>query len=206
MQRCGLKRWSGPFDWLFSSVDMVVHCLEDDFASFLDPGQISALGDGRSTHRLYGPAITVGPVFNHRDVTLPQHRGYTERCVGRLRALLAGGETTCFVMVLPGHPSRPDSQLARDFARVAAALAARGACFRLLMVSHDQSDCGLGSSLREVETRAEGSLFRFRAASAMQAGLSFRQEWDNLALARLLWSNEYQLRGAPGDGPAAAPG
>lgn len=198
MQRCGLKRWSGPFDWIFGGVDMVTHCLEDDFATFLDETHLRALGDGRSTHGFYGPAITVGPVFNHRDVTLPEHRAYTERCVVRFRALLESAETKCFVMVVAGHRSRPDSQLVGDFARLVAALGARTGNFRLLMVSHDQSECGLASSLREVETRSEGSLFRFRSASAMQAGLSFRQEWDNLVLKRLLWSNSYDLRDAPG--------
>ena len=177
---------------------MVVHCLEDDFASFLDAGQLQALGDGRSTHRRYGPGITAGPVFNHRDVTLPEHRGYTERCVARFRAALASPESKCFVMVVAGDPARPDSRLVGDFARLLAALSARTQGFRLLMVSHDQAEGGLASSLREVESALEGSLFRFRSASAMQAGLSFRQEWDNLVLKRLLWSNRYDLRDAPG--------
>ncbi len=200
MQRCGLKRWSGPFDWLFSSTDMVVRCLEDDFRAFLDPAQLRSLGDGRSTHAAYGPGIEVGPVFNHRDVTLPEHRAYTERCVVRLRAVLAGGDATCFLMVLPGHASWPDRRLVAEFGRVCTALAGRTAAFQLLMVSHDDAGGGLASSLREVERRAEGSLFRFRSASAMQAGLSFGQEWDNLALKRLLWSNSYELGNAPGRG------
>lgn len=35
LKQAGLKRYSGPFDWIFSSVAMVNHCLEDDFKTFL---------------------------------------------------------------------------------------------------------------------------------------------------------------------------
>ncbi len=198
LQRMGLRRWSGPFDWLFGSVELVEHCLEDDFEAFLDADQIDALSDGRSTHRRYQGGITLGPVFNHRDATLPEHQAYHARCVARFRALLRSPEGKCFVMLLPGHPSWPDSRLLEDFHRVGRALAGRTENFRLLMVSHDASEGGLAAGLREVEARPDGALLRFRSASAMQGGLSFRQEWDNLALKRLLWSNEYDLAaGAP---------
>ena len=36
MERHGLRRHAGPFDWVFSSPTMVEHCVADDFASFLD--------------------------------------------------------------------------------------------------------------------------------------------------------------------------
>ena len=39
MEQWKIRRWSCPFDWIFSSPDMVTHCLADDFSAFLDVDQ-----------------------------------------------------------------------------------------------------------------------------------------------------------------------
>ena len=36
LRRLGVREWSGPFDWTFSSLPMVAHCVADDFKTFLD--------------------------------------------------------------------------------------------------------------------------------------------------------------------------
>jgi hypothetical protein len=36
LKRNHLKKASYPFDWIFSDIDMITHCLEDDFNIFLD--------------------------------------------------------------------------------------------------------------------------------------------------------------------------
>merc|ERR1712110_880361 len=35
LQALGLKRWAYPFDWLRSSLEGVVHCIETQFEDFL---------------------------------------------------------------------------------------------------------------------------------------------------------------------------
>ena len=53
LQRHQLRAHAGPFDWVFSSPEMVAHCLDDDFAAFLDRTQYVPIDDGFAGHRLY---------------------------------------------------------------------------------------------------------------------------------------------------------
>ena len=97
LQNAGLKRFSGPFDWIFSNMRMVCDCIEDDFRTFLDPQQLAAIPlaaraspDTQFAHHLYyGRRYGLHALFNHNDPTDPATYAYLERCVGRFRAMLA---------------------------------------------------------------------------------------------------------------------
>ena len=50
-----LRKYAGPFDWLYSSADMIRHCLEDGFRAFLDRDQlIRSAGPGSGRGRAPG--------------------------------------------------------------------------------------------------------------------------------------------------------
>lgn len=71
----GLRRWSGPFDWIFSAPGMVRDCLADDFSALLDRSQYEstpldermAPHETRCRHRLYRERHAIPFVFNHHD-------------------------------------------------------------------------------------------------------------------------------------------
>ena len=54
LQRLQLRLCAGPFDWIFSTPQMVTHCLQDDFACFLRPGELfetnGVAGAGHDTY------------------------------------------------------------------------------------------------------------------------------------------------------------
>eukprot|EP01079_Euglenida_sp_SAG-EU17-18_P008660 gene8660-1548_t len=96
LQNQGLRRFAGPFDFIFSDARMVAHCLRDDFRTFLDPSQYVR------QERESGPPVTCGhahysamaglpTIFNHHN---PSERlddyEHFERCCTRLRAILKG--------------------------------------------------------------------------------------------------------------------
>ncbi len=197
---CGLRRWTGPFDGALATPEMVVQCLEDDFAAFLEPGRLAAAQPGHSgTHLLFqDPALLAAgaePLLD-RDPTLPEQRTHYERCVARLRRTLQGEDAKCFLM-LPDWPAeRTDAALEALHDRLHAALAARTTGFRLLLVGVDDAASGPSHALRELPGR-DGALFRFHASSARHPRAGFAQAWDDLALKRLLWRNAYDLRGEP---------
>lgn len=103
LQAAGLKTASYPFDWIFSSPGMVAHCLDDDFATFLnrryyEPVPPEKRRDGPDVnlcdHRLYRDRYGVPFVFNHRDPLDDEDYQYLVRCVDRFRALARNGSAT----------------------------------------------------------------------------------------------------------------
>jgi hypothetical protein len=104
----GLKKASYPFDWIFSSLEMVEHCIKDDFKTFLDKSQYidyttnSSLKETQCEHIFYGKMLgdpVHNIVFNHHN-PLSNENDYTyfERCVNRFRELLKLNEYKGFVL------------------------------------------------------------------------------------------------------------
>jgi hypothetical protein len=117
LRRWGLRGWSGPFDWLFSTVPMITHCLEDDFKMFLDrahyepvPKELRPHGPdtNRVHHATYRRMFGVDYVFNHHDAHLDEHHAYFVRCVDRLRAQLSSPRPTVYVAARALHSGGAD--------------------------------------------------------------------------------------------------
>jgi len=93
LKTLGLKKWSGPFDWIFSSIPMVTHCIQDDFRIFLDRTFLEPVAIekryspelGKCDHRYYRDHFQVYHVFNHHDAHTDEVHAYFTRCVRRLR-------------------------------------------------------------------------------------------------------------------------
>ena len=97
LKSAGLRSWSGPFDWIFSSPGMVRDCLADDFAALLDRDQYEstppdarrAPDETRCRHRLYGERHAIPFVFNHHDPASSEaDYRFLQEGVRRLRAAL----------------------------------------------------------------------------------------------------------------------
>ncbi len=90
-----LKICSYPFDWIFSSCDNIIHCLEDDFKTFLDKSYYVSLTNKKCGHSLYNERM-----FNHHN-PLINHTEYNYyiRCVVRFRQLLIQDKHKLFIMI-----------------------------------------------------------------------------------------------------------
>lgn len=110
LQRLKLKQESYPFDWLISSASIVVDCLKDDFAKFLDKSYYERFPNKSnsnriSNHTLYSKMIHYAPdmigvssFFMHRDlVDIPSDYEYYQRCVNRFRSLLKSSDKKTFI-------------------------------------------------------------------------------------------------------------
>lgn len=98
LKTTGLRTWSGPFDWIFSSPGMVLDCLVDDFSALLDRSQLESTplserhgpNITRCRHRLYRERHRIPFVFNHHDPsTSADDYRFLEAGVRRLRAALS---------------------------------------------------------------------------------------------------------------------
>jgi len=93
LKRAGLRHFSTPFDWLFSSPDMVAQCLNDDFSCFLDKEQYEPIPleqrqDPNSNfchHRHFKEVFGIHFVFNHHKPYEIHDYQYFQRCVDRFR-------------------------------------------------------------------------------------------------------------------------
>jgi len=106
LKQAGLKSASGPFDWLFSSVGMVRHCLDDNFQAFLDPRwfrpvpetERKVLSANKCDHLFYKNNFGIDYVFNHRDPTHAADHNYFLRCVERIRLLRNNDKVPVFLL------------------------------------------------------------------------------------------------------------
>lgn len=80
----GLRTVAYPFDWIFSDLDMVKHCILDGFKTLLDTDMIVKVGESSSTHKVY---TGDSPTFNHHDLSdVRTHAAFKRRCARFLDA------------------------------------------------------------------------------------------------------------------------
>jgi Putative papain-like cysteine peptidase (DUF1796) len=96
LKKFRLKKWSGPFDWIFSNVGMITHCIEDNFHTYLDrkyhqavPKKARIHADANvCEHTYYLDNNGIRFVFNHRDASEDEQFRYYTRCVERFQCAL----------------------------------------------------------------------------------------------------------------------
>lgn len=82
-KKAQLKKFSCPFDWIFSDTDMVIDCMNTNFSIFLDANCYCKYLDFQksATHKQYGN------IFLHQDPRQPDDYDYFTRCVQRFQKL-----------------------------------------------------------------------------------------------------------------------
>ncbi|MFY9291517.1 MAG: DUF1796 family putative cysteine peptidase [Methylorubrum rhodinum] len=127
----GLRTWSGPFDWIFSSPGMIRDCLADDFSALLDRTQYEstpleermAPHETRCRHRLYRDRHAIPFVFNHHDPASSEaDYRFLEAGVRRLRTALDMPGTRNGFYLMTTVPTDPEV-----FPEIRSLLAARRA-------------------------------------------------------------------------------
>jgi hypothetical protein len=137
-KRFGLKRWSGPFDWLSASPAMIREIMADDFRRFLNPDAWEAIAaedrpDGRyflCRHSYYQARHQEACILHAADMTQDSGLAYMERCVTRFRQSLQGLPNKIVLQVA----TEGDDPL-REFRATADLLNDYGRSFQFVMVS-----------------------------------------------------------------------
>lgn len=78
------RRAAYPFDWLFCTTSIVQHCIETNFAYFLDKTLIVSKSDTSSDHKYYRDHLESKEdlvIFNHHNLEKDTiYAAYTRRC------------------------------------------------------------------------------------------------------------------------------
>lgn len=89
------KEESYPFDWIFSSPNIVLHTITDNFSSFMDRAQITSLGE-KAGHNIYHNSL-----FNHRNpLSSNTNYSYYQRAVDRFINLINSSGQIIFVITV----------------------------------------------------------------------------------------------------------
>jgi Putative papain-like cysteine peptidase (DUF1796)/Domain of unknown function (DUF4214) len=108
LKQAGLKQYSGPFDWIFSSPEMIGHALVDDFKYFLDSQyyadrlgkKLAPSFDERTPidHEFYKNEFLVKSMFNHHDPRTKEDYEYFARCVERFQSAVKSHKNVLLIV------------------------------------------------------------------------------------------------------------
>lgn len=103
LRQIGAKAASYPFDWIFSSAEIVEACLRDGFSTFLKKQYIVPKQNWCSA----GHSIYHANMFHHRSpLHAEEDYDYYERCVERFKRKLSSGDKIIFVCTIINEPDK----------------------------------------------------------------------------------------------------
>lgn len=91
------KKQSYPFDWIFSDLYIINHCLEDDFECFMDKSKHKTVSPTKSLHTTYK---TKKDIFEHHNICSTNGYSYFERCITRFRNIRELKGTSLFISMI----------------------------------------------------------------------------------------------------------
>lgn len=103
LKQAGLRNCAYPFDWIFSSPDIVLDCIKDGFSKFLDRRMIvPKKGNSAAGHQYYHVNF-----FNHRNpLRSREDYDYYHRCCQRFLRLTKSKDNILYVIILINEPDR----------------------------------------------------------------------------------------------------
>ena len=107
LKRNKLKKESYPFDWIYSNIYMIIHCLDTKFTFFLnkDYYSITDLNNYNQTHLYYYPDNNT--MFNHHNPLNDKDYDYFKRCIERFYNVLKSNKKKLFIIMLDHNDTNP---------------------------------------------------------------------------------------------------
>ena len=186
----GLKRYSCPFDWIFSSPGFVAHCLADDFAEFLSRDRwVSTGGPQHWTLPLIRDRYGLGQILNHHDVSNDGDFHYLVRSVARFRSVLAAPDPKIFLLISDTkNILHPEVDVLFD------RLAAAASGFKLVSIGLEQHPAA-SPHVEQLKADERNDVYRLHPCSRIEDGLRFTDARDNQAMQEIL--GRYEIRPLP---------
>jgi hypothetical protein len=131
LKRNNLKISSYPFDWIFSNINIIIDCIEDDFNSFLDKKYYKNHTNGRCSHLKY-----IKDMFRHYNPINEEHYNYYIRCVNRFRELLMSEETKLFIIFYPNYNNKEVNSIKDNLVKLDNLLKMKTKNYKILCIFH----------------------------------------------------------------------
>lgn len=191
LKKYKLKKYSLPFDWIFSNIDAVLHSIEDDFNIFLDKQYyekiISIAKEEVSHHHYYEDEFQVrSPMFNHLDVTSEEGYQYTLRSVQRFRRVLASEEAKLFIYI-----ARPEEEVEDKLAHTVELLSKYTCNFQVIFIKLGNASQKFNEFQLTSKVLNEHKYYDYQPVS-QENGVDFADPFDDVILLRIL--NEFNFK------------
>lgn len=183
-KRLDLKRYSCPFDWMFSVLPMVEECIKSDFRNFLDQKYYEPVlveGKFEFKHAFYQSYWNTN--FNHYDPTSKDGYAYLTRCVNRFRKVLQSSDWKLYLFLAPIQPSETH-QYVENFRSLDALLKSRSANTSLLGITTHPATAG-DARLEVLDEAGTSRLLNFASRSSL-AGIKYGDESDDKVIDQLV--------------------
>lgn len=97
LKQCGLKKATYPFDWVFTSCELITDCLKDRFNKYLDISNVVNIENSNGAgHRLYHKQL-----FNHKSPAASvEDYKYYQRAVERFLEVLDSDKKVVFYITV----------------------------------------------------------------------------------------------------------
>jgi hypothetical protein len=187
LRRFGMRRWSGPFDWLSATPEMVADILRDDFAPLLDPDGWEAINPAdrpnpswyQSRNRKLEKRHGSPCILHSADMSTEAGQQYMARCVQRFQDTMRGVGNKLVLQVI-----EEDGEAERHFQDMAMLLNAMGRHFNFVLISvvREQPEAPF-PQIEPVLAAGPHRLLRFQPISRIQAASS-ADMLDELVLLR----------------------
>jgi hypothetical protein len=194
LKKYGMKRYSLPFDWIFASPQTVLHCIDDNFKTFLDPSHYTSLIGKRQSdepganHEFYLREHGVGHMFTHRDPLNAEDHRYFVDAVTRFEALKKNSDGKLFLMI-----ARHEHDVAKSFSQLSDRINSLTSNSALICIQlkapTKQPGC---HNLRVVNKIEEHTLYEFQPSSS-ELGIGFDELIDDMIVLRLVRDFDIQL-------------
>ena len=190
LKEFGYKQVSYPFDWIFSSLSMVEHCLVDNFTEFLQRLYYDKGNEKDNTYHWFYQSFVFpknpkhSTIFAHRNLLNDIDYAYYERCVERFRNIISNDQV-CKVFIVT-YVWNIDTRKDQDILSFHSFLTSQVTNFILVII-----DCQKLNSAETI-TREEirPSLIQYQLhVTSKNNGKYFEDMTDNLNYQRILQEN-----------------
>ncbi len=182
LKSSGLKNYSLPFDWVFSTPEFVIDNINRNFELFL-PNNYTDYKDYAKSN------FNLDNVFVHKNPETPEYFAYYTRCISRFNDLLNCKDGKIFFLI-----SRSDNHLSSHFTNLVEILSKKTKNFELIAVDLEKT-CPSKSEikLKQVNEINGSRLFKFTPNSDESKLGYFPDVVDDILLLRLIYNYHLDL-------------
>lgn len=176
-----LKLQSFPFDWIFSDINIICACLEDNFKEYLNKDNYIKLdyNENKCGHKLFHRKM-----FNHHNPLLKQEDyEYFKRCIVRFRKLLSKKEPKIFLLFLSNR-DEVELEVLGELIRLDSLLKQKTENYKILVIYHLIND---NVQKYDISEMGNIDIIELNTKSKCQ-GTQFKLDEDNEFMKKTIFS------------------
>lgn len=182
LKSSGLKNYSLPFDWIFSTPEFLIDNINSRFDLFLPKNSFDYKEYAKSNYGLDN-------VFMHKNPEETENLAYYFRCISRFNDLLDSTDAKIFFLI-----SRPENRLSSHFYKIVETLSKKTKNFELIAIDL-QETCPNKSEvkLEKIDEIKGSRLYKFTPNSDESKLGYFPDVVDEILLLRIIYNYHLDL-------------